>query len=161
MRKVKKENVIEITEDVKVGNGIILEKGDKIEVLAEDYKSAFLEGATLTVTQSADLGSAFLQEGTVWQFRLKSVTIVCRSGTGDRLDLSWLEPGMNLNNEKVYTFNTDIGEVTLSEFFEYPNSRERLRDTTSLLFTIDGGDEEMTVEELRLRMSDLHWTLKN
>ena len=33
MRKVKKENVIEITEDVKVGKGIILEKGDKIRVI--------------------------------------------------------------------------------------------------------------------------------
>ena len=36
MRKVKKENVIEITEEVKVGN-VILEKGDKIEVLNEGY----------------------------------------------------------------------------------------------------------------------------
>ena len=33
MRKIKEENVIEITEEVKVGNGIILEKGDKIKVL--------------------------------------------------------------------------------------------------------------------------------
>ena len=34
MRKVKNEKIIEITEEVKVGN-IILEKGDKIRVLAE------------------------------------------------------------------------------------------------------------------------------
>ena len=39
MRKVKNENVIEITEEVKVGNGIILEKGDKIEVMNEKSKS--------------------------------------------------------------------------------------------------------------------------
>jgi len=36
MRKVKNENVIEITEDVKVGNGFILESGDKIRVLKEE-----------------------------------------------------------------------------------------------------------------------------
>jgi len=35
MRKVKNENVFEITEDVKVGNGVILESGDKIRVLKE------------------------------------------------------------------------------------------------------------------------------
>ena len=35
MRKVKKENVIEIIEDVKIGKGIILEKGDKIKILTE------------------------------------------------------------------------------------------------------------------------------
>ena len=31
----KEKNLIEITEDVRIGNGIILEKGDKIEVINE------------------------------------------------------------------------------------------------------------------------------
>jgi len=33
MRKIKEENVITITEDVKIGKGIILEAGDKIRIL--------------------------------------------------------------------------------------------------------------------------------
>ena len=41
MRKVKAENMIEIKEDVKIGN-VILEKGDKIEVLAEEYGTSHI-----------------------------------------------------------------------------------------------------------------------
>ena len=43
MRKVKNENVIEITEDVKIGKGIILEKGDKIQVIEGRESSITIE----------------------------------------------------------------------------------------------------------------------
>lgn len=46
MRKVE-DNVIKITEEVKIGNGIILEKGDKIKVIEDrgiDFEGDYFSG---------------------------------------------------------------------------------------------------------------------